>query len=52
MKWNKRSRRGIFEFIIETGTEKQIDNLADFWEDKLDLIEGQASIPASIFDEK
>jgi len=48
MEWNKRSRSGIFEFIIETGAKKQTDYLADFWEDKLDLIEGQASI----FDEK
>jgi hypothetical protein len=37
----------IYAGHIETGTKKQTDFLADFWTDKLDLNEGQESIPAS-----
>jgi len=33
---------------IETETKKQTDFLADFWADKLDLIEGHESIPETI----
>ena len=35
----------IYAGHIETGTKKQTDFLADFWEDKLDLNEGHESIP-------
>ena len=37
---------------IETGTKKQTDFLADFWAEKLDLIEGQVSIPEIVSQEK
>ena len=37
---------------IETGTKKQTDFLADFWAEKLDLIEGHESIPDIINQEK
>ena len=33
---------------IETETKKQTDFLADFWADKLDLIEGHESTPETI----
>lgn len=42
----------IYAGHIETGTKKQTDFLANFWEDKLDLTEGQASIPEIINQEK
>ena len=42
----------IYAGHIETGTKKQTDYLAGFWGEKLDLIEGQASIPANIGQEK
>jgi hypothetical protein len=42
----------IYAGHIETGTKKQIDFLADFWADKLDLIEGQEFIPASFNQKK
>jgi hypothetical protein len=42
----------IYAGHIKTGTKKQTDFLAGFWADKLDLIEGQASIPAAINQEK
>ena len=42
----------IYAGHIETGTKKQTDFLADFWTDKLDLNEGQESIPAAINREK
>jgi hypothetical protein len=38
----------IYAGHIETGTKKQTDFLADFWTDKLDLAEGQVSIPEII----
>jgi integrase len=37
---------------IETGTKKQADFLADFWTDKLDLIDGHESIPEIVNQEK
>ncbi len=42
----------IYAGHIETGTKKQTDFLADFWVDKLDLMEGQTSIPETINQEK
>jgi hypothetical protein len=42
----------IYAGHIETGTKKQTDYLAGFWADKLDLIEGQASIPETIDQKK
>jgi hypothetical protein len=42
----------IYAGHIETGTKKQTDFLADFWANKLDLVEGQASIPETNNKEK
>ena len=42
----------IYAGHIEMGTKKQTDFLADFWSDKLELIEGQESISVSINQEK
>ena len=42
----------IYAGYIETGTKKQTDFLAGFWADKLDLVEGHESNPASINQEK
>jgi hypothetical protein len=42
----------IYAGYIETGTKQQTDFLADFWANKFDLIEGQASIPASVNQKK
>jgi integrase len=38
----------IYAGHIETGTKKQTDFLADFWTDKLELIQGHESIPETI----
>jgi integrase len=42
----------IYAGHIETGTKKQTDYLAGFWGEKLDLIEGHESTPASVNQKK
>ena len=42
----------IYAGHIETGTKKQTDYLAGFWADKLDIIEGYESTPASVNQKK
>ena len=42
----------IYAGHIETGTKKQTDYLAGFWADKLDIIEGHESTPASVNQKK
>ena len=42
----------IYAGHIETGTKKQTDFLADFWTDKLDLIEGHKVVSVSVNKEK
>jgi hypothetical protein len=42
----------IYAGHIEKGTKKQTGYLAGFWADKLDLFEGQKSIPETINQEK